>query len=75
VYQLFYDINTELQMENYVEVLKGYVKLINPDQVLRYFVWKVQTEQLIDKNEKDPFEYMKQQPAYGFLKDEILEIR
>lgn len=74
VYQLFYNTNSEPQMEKYIEELRAYVKLINPVQGLRYFVWKVQTEQLINNSEKDPFQYMKHQTAYRFVLDEIKEI-
>jgi hypothetical protein len=74
VYLVFYDDETFEDSKKYVQKLQKMIAQINPNEKLRYFIWKVQTEQLIDKNEKDPFEYMKKQPAYRLLKDEILEV-
>jgi len=72
VYQVFYDDKTKKYVDDYIEELKRYVKLINPNQGLKYIVWKVETKQLIDDKEKYPFELMKTQEVYGFGEGELL---
>lgn len=74
VYQVFYDEDTKKDMEAYIEELKSYVGLINPKEVLEYWVWKVKTQQIIKDKEESPFQYMKSKEAYKFLKDELIKI-
>ncbi|GAT63647.1 DUF6946 family protein [Paludibacter jiangxiensis] len=75
VYQVFYDDETFEDSKKYISKLQKMVEQIKPNDKLKYFVWKIETEQLIDNSEKDPFGYMKQKAAYRFLKDEIVEIK
>lgn len=75
VYQVFYDDDTKKYVDDYIEELKKYVRLINPNEGLRYLVWKIETQQLIEDKEKYPFELMKTQEVYRFGKNELFEIR
>jgi len=69
VYQVFYDDDTKKYVDDYIEELKRYVRMINPNEGLKYLVWKVKVKQLIDDKEKHPFELMKSQEIYKFVKE------
>lgn len=50
--------------------------MINPNEGLKYLVWKIEAQQLvIQVKEKNPFLVMRNKEVYKFGKVEIFEIR
>ena len=75
IYQLFYDDETLPYLDNFVKKLEGYKSIINPTDMLRYFVWKVKTNLLrSDINKNDAFYLMKTEKVYEFTDSHLVEI-
>jgi len=72
VYQLFYDGETEGSLAGYIEKLKNYVKLINPNDNLKFYIWKIKISQNIEENKKqNPFLLLKNDDIYKI--EEVIE--
>ena len=75
VYQIFYDEKTQNFVGDYIDELRRYVRLINPNEKLKFLVWIVETqEKPIIKVEKNPFLLMNTNDIYHFGKEELFEL-
>lgn len=74
VYQVFYDKATDSYRDNFKKQITEYVKIINPESNLKFFLWEVDTDQKIMKADENPFEEMKIKPLYEFGKSSLTEI-
>lgn len=75
VYQIFYDHDTIEFLEDYKNELKEYVKVLNPNYNLRFYIWEIEAKQKFKNDKKiDPFIEMKTRNVYDFVKSEILNI-
>lgn len=76
VYQIFYDNATYQYLENYKRELMDYVKILNPNDNLRFYIWEIEVLQNIKDNKgKDPFEMMKSQNIYEYIKTKLYELK
>jgi hypothetical protein len=75
VYQLFYDNKTVGFLEKYKSKLRDFVKILNFNDRIRFFIWEVEVKQKIKVNKEiDPFIEMKSRDVYEFGKSEIFEV-
>lgn len=74
-YQLFYDSSSKYDLDKYINSIRTYINLINPNNNLEFYLWTVETKLLFAKNsEFDPFLKMKNKDIYKFGNDEIIRI-
>lgn len=75
VYQVFYDDETIGFLEEYKNKLRDYIKILNLNHRLRFYIWEIEVNQKIKADKKiDPFIEMKGRNVYDFEKSEILNI-
>lgn len=76
VYQIFYDKETVDYLENYKNQLSDYVRVVNPNENLDFYIWEIEVVQRINENKEiDPFIEMKSQNIYDFIKSDLTEIK
>ena len=76
VYQIFYDNATHEFLEKYKQKLQDYVRIINPNDNLKFYVWEIEVLQKVNDNiENDPFEMMKSKNIYEFLRTNLSELK
>jgi len=76
VYQIFYDNDTYKFLEDYKSKLTDYIRILNPNHKLKFYIWEVEVVQKIKDDKKtDPFVKMKFQNIYEFIKSELYEIK
>ena len=69
IYQIFFDSETEKFLQRFKEKLKQAKEIINPNQKLKFYVWPIEVEQIIEESEKEnAFEKMKTENIYEFIK-------
>lgn len=75
IYQLFYNNKTKDELEKYKNKLMEYVKLINPNESLHFYIWEVK---VLQKNEiqlgNNPFLEMKEHSVYEILESKISKV-
>ncbi len=75
IYQIFYDNETFKFLEKFKNKLQEYVRLLNPNDKLSFFIWEIEVDQKIKNTEdNDPFTAMKFQNVYEFLKTDLYKI-
>lgn len=75
VYQLFYDSETYNFLEKFKNKLLEYVRLINPNDKLSFYIWEIEVDQKITNNkDHDPFTPMKFKNVYEFKKTDLYKI-
>lgn len=74
VYQIFYDNHTRGYLANYKNELKDYVKFLNTNNNLSFYIWEIEVVQKIMDNNIDPFIEMKYHSIYEFIKTDLYEI-
>lgn len=75
VYQVFYDNDTLGFLENYKSKLMDYIRILNPNNKLSFYIWEIEVNQLImDNNDIDPFVEMKSSNVYEFAKTRLEKI-
>ncbi|NCC99697.1 MAG: hypothetical protein EOL95_08385 [Bacteroidia bacterium] len=76
VYQVFYDSDTLGFLENYKSKLMDYIKILNPNNKLSFYIWEIEVNQLIMDNKNiDPFVEMKSRNVYEFAKTRLEKIK
>jgi len=76
VYQVFYDNNTLEFLEKYKSKLMDYIRILNPNNKLSFYIWEIEVNQLImDNNDIDPFVEMKSRNVYEFAKTRLEKIK
>lgn len=76
VYQIFYDNDTYKFLESYKSKLTDYVRILNPNHKLKFYIWETEVVQKIKDDKKiDPFVEMKFQNIYEFIKSNLYEIK
>ena len=72
VYQVFYDEQTVAYLSSYKEKLEAYVKIINPNEQLNFYLWEIETFQKIhERADENPFVEMKNKNVYEFGKTNL----
>jgi hypothetical protein len=75
IYQLFYDNDTFEYLESYKNLLRDYVKILNPNEKLSFYIWEIEVIQKITDNIIiNPFYKMKNQNIYEFKKTSLNKI-
>lgn len=75
IYQLFYDKDTIEYLEKFKNELRDYVKIINPNEKLNFYIWEIKVDQKNkDNKEIDPFTLMKFQNVYEFQETDLYKI-
>jgi len=75
VYQIFYDAPPSGDLDNYKKQLSDYVRIINPNENLNFFIWEIESVKKIKDDEKNnPFIKMKSQDIYDFNKCALTKI-
>jgi Domain of unknown function (DUF6946) len=75
IYQLFYDKDTYESLEKFKNELRNYVRILNPNDKLSFYIWEIEVIQKIkDNNDIDPFTVMKFQNVYEFQKTDLYKI-
>lgn len=76
VYQVFYDNNTLEFLEKYKSKLMDYIRILNPNNKLSFYIWEIEVNQLImDNNDIDPYVEMKSRNVYEFAKTRLEKIK
>lgn len=75
IYQIFYDNETFKFLEKFKNKLREYVRLINPNDKLSFYIWEIEVDQKIkDNKDNEPFTPMKFKNIYEFLKTDLYKI-
>ncbi len=75
VYQIFYDNETYEFLDDYKRKLKDYVRILNPNDNLSFYIWEIEVVQKIKDNKKiDPFGEMRFQDIYKFTRTDLYGI-
>ena len=62
------------RMDSFIEELKESVKILNPQNSLRFYVQKIEIESIECDDNKGAFEKIKDQDIYGFGKIEWMKM-
>lgn len=75
IYQLFYNNKTKDDLDLYKNKLKEYVKIINPNESLLFYIWEVKVLEKIEiQPGNNPFLEMKEHSVYEILESKISKV-
>ena len=76
VYQVFYDDETKKYLAGYIEKLQNYIRVLNPKENLKFYLWEIEAVQKVfkKKDTDNPFLIMKNRNVYEFGKMNLKEI-
>jgi len=75
LYQVFKEVDSENDFQNYIASLKDNVIKINPNNKLSFYVWEIETKLKVDPtNIRDPFTEIKFRDIYEFGKTNIIKL-
>ncbi len=65
IYQIFHDKETSGYLKKFKDQLEKYVKFLNPNEKLSFYIWEIEVEQIIKEDKiNDPFTLMKYKNVY-----------
>ena len=75
LYQVFKEVDSENDCQNYIASLKDNVIKINPDNNLSFYVWEIETKLKVNPTEiRDPFTEIKFQNIYKFGNSRLVKL-
>jgi hypothetical protein len=76
VYQVFYDDKTKDYLAAYIEKLQNYIKVLNPNDNLNFYLWEIEAlQKVVQKKDTDnPFLIMKKREVYSFGRQALKRI-
>jgi len=67
IYQLFYDEETKLKLDNFISLITKSVQFLKPKEKLSFYIWNIETElQNTEVSKDNVFQEMKRSDIYKF---------